>query len=279
MAVRGKATLGEGPRWDAATGRLLWVDIEGRVLNLFAPETGERRAISFDDRVSVGIPTTGGGVLVALASRLAVLDLGDESLRTVAAFPHGPEVRSNDGGCDPAGRLWIGTVALDFAARAAALYRLDGGELEPVVREATISNGIGWSPDGTRMYYVDSPTQRVDVFDYDVTTGAAENRRAFVPVDAGDGTPDGLAVDDEGGVWVALYGGSSVRRYGADGELDHVVPVPATNVTSCCFGGADLRSLFITTAAQESDDELGGSVFVTDAGVSGPAAQPFPHAG
>lgn len=279
MAVRGKATLGEGPRWDAATGRLLWVDIEGRVLNLFAPETGERRAISFDDRVSVGIPTTGGGVLVALASRLAVLDLGDESLRTVAAFPHGPEVRSNDGGCDPAGRFWIGTVALDFAARAAALYRLDGGELEPVVREATISNGIGWSPDGTRMYYVDSPTQRVDVFDYDVTTGAAENRRAFVPVDAGDGTPDGLAVDDEGGVWVALYGGSSVRRYGADGELDHVVPVPATNVTSCCFGGADLRSLFITTAAQESDDELGGSVFVTDAGVSGPAAQPFPHAG
>lgn len=279
MAVRGKATLGEGPRWDAATGRLLWVDIEGRVLNLFAPETGERRAISFDDRVSVGIPTTGGGVLVALASRLAVLDLGDESLRTVAAFPHGPEVRSNDGGCDPAGRFWIGTVALDFAARAAALYRLDGGELEPVVREATISNGIGWSPDGRRMYYVDSPTQRVDVFDYDVTTGAAENRRAFVPVDAGDGTPDGLAVDDEGGVWVALYGGSSVRRYGADGELDHVVPVPATNVTSCCFGGADLRSLFITTAAQESDDELGGSVFVTDAGVSGPAAQPFPHAG
>lgn len=279
MAVRGKATLGEGPRWDAAAGRLLWVDIEGRVLNLFAPETGERRAISFDDRVSVGIPTTGGGVLVALASRLAVLDLGDESLRTVAAFPHGPEVRSNDGGCDPAGRFWIGTVALDFAARAAALYRLDGGELEPVVREATISNGIGWSPDGTRMYYVDSPTQRVDVFDYDVTTGAAENRRAFVPVDAGDGTPDGLAVDDEGGVWVALYGGSSVRRYGADGELDHVVPVPATNVTSCCFGGADLRSLFITTAAQESDDELGGSVFVTDAGVSGPAAQPFPHAG
>jgi sugar lactone lactonase YvrE len=277
VAVRSKATLGEGPRWDAAAGRLLWVDIEGRVLNLFEPGTGERREIPVDDRVSLGIPTTGGGVLLALGARLAVLDLADESLRTIATFPHGPAVRSNDGACDPAGRLWIGTVALDFAARAAALYRLVGGKLEPVVREATISNGIGWSPDGLRMYYVDSPTQRVDVFDYDVATGDVANRRAFVPIDADDGTPDGLAVDDEGGVWVALYGGSSVRRYGADGVLDHVVPVPASNVTSCCFGGADLRSLFITTAAQESDDELGGSVFVTDAGVSGPAAQPFPH--
>jgi len=208
-------------------------------------------------------------VLVALADRLALVDLTDESVRGLATFPHGVDTRTNDGACDPAGRFWIGTTALDFAPGAGSFYRYSDGVLERMIDSVTLSNGLGWSPDGRCMYYVDSLTFRIDVFDFDVDAGLITKRRPFVSLAPADGTPDGLAVDNEGGVWVALYGGGAVRRYGPDGELDRVVAVPAKNVTACCFGGDDGRSLFVTTAAPE------GSVFVTDAGVSGPPAQPF----
>jgi sugar lactone lactonase YvrE len=132
-----------------------------------------------------------------------------------------------------------------------------------------LSNGLDWSPDAALMYYVDSESYRVDVFDYDLASGSISGRRPFVSVDRTDGTPDGLAVDDEGCVWLALWGGRAVRRYEPDGTLDRVVDVPAENVTACCFGGEDRRSLSITTAAAD------GSVFVTDAGVPGPPARPF----
>jgi sugar lactone lactonase YvrE len=269
VAIASDALLGEGPRWDAATERLLWVDIEGGFLHISDPPSGADRRVPLGARVGAAAPTSSGEVLVALADRLALVDLADESVRTLAPFPHGAEVRTNDGACDPAGRFWIGTNALDFAAGAGAFYRYSDGVLERMLDKVTLSNGLGWSPDGRCMYYIDSLTFRIDKFDFDVGAGLITARRPFVSIDPADGTPDGLSVDDEGGVWVALYGGSAVRRYGPDGELDRVVAMPAENVTACCFGGADGRSLFITTAAPA------GSVFVTDAGVSGPPAQVF----
>jgi sugar lactone lactonase YvrE len=269
VAIRSDALLGEGPRWDAATGRLLWVDIEGRALHLWDPRTGEDRVVPLPNRVGAAAPTTDGAVLVALADRLALVDLRDESLCTLAAFPHGEGIRTNDGTCDSAGRFWIGTMALDFAPGAGALYRYSGGVLERILDDVTLSNGLGWSPDGRSMYFIDSLTFRIDVFDFDADDGSITGRRPFVAIDPADGTPDGLAVDDEGGVWVALYGGSAVRRYSPEGDLERVLAVPAKNVTACCFGGDGRRSLFITTAAPA------GSVFVTDVGVSGPSAQPF----
>jgi sugar lactone lactonase YvrE len=282
VAIRSEAVLGEGPRWDAAARRLLWVDIEAGALHVFDPSSGLDRVVLLGNRVSAVAPTRSGGILVALTDRLALVERDGEPVRTLAEIPHGPELRLNDGACDPAGRFWVGSMALDFAPGAGALYRYSpDGTLERVLADVTLSNGIGWTPDGRGMYFIDSMSYRVDLFDFDVASGALSGRRPFVTIDRAEGTPDGLAVDDEGGVWVALYGGGAVRRYDADGSLDRVLPVPADNVTACCFGGDDGRSLYITTATQELTPErrrrqpLAGSVFVADAGVSGPPARPF----
>jgi sugar lactone lactonase YvrE len=261
VLIASNALLGEGPRWDARERRLLWVDIERGEVHAW---DGIDHVVEVGSRVGAVAPAQDGELLVALADRLAFV--GEGGLRTAIAFPHDAELRANDGICDSSGRFWVGTMRLDEVAGQAALYRYDGVTLERMVDGVGLSNGIGWSPDERLMYYVDTLTSRVDVFDYD---GDIANRRAFVEIDKADGLPDGLAVDDEGGVWVALWAGRAVRRYGPDGKLDEVVPVPADNVTACCFGGDDGRTLFITTAKPD------GRVFTADAGVSGPAAQPF----
>ena len=270
IAVRANARLAEGPRWDAAARRLLWVDIEACELHVL--EEGQDRAIALDAMVGAAAPAAGGAVLVALADRLALVDLADESVRTLVRLPHGPGLRSNDGACDPAGRFWIGTMGLDLTPGAGALYRYDG-TLQQVLDEVTLSNGIGWTQDHTRMYYIDSTLQRVDVFDFTLASGQVDERRPFVSIDEDEGIPDGLTVDDEGGVWVALYGGSCVHRYDERGNLDAVLEVPAENVTACCFGGDDRCSLFVTTAAPD------GNVYVTEPGVSGPPAHVFHDGG
>jgi sugar lactone lactonase YvrE len=273
--------LGEGPRWDAAERSLVWVDIERRQVHAFDPASGKDRHSAADDRVGAAVPTERGAVLVALAHRLALLE-PDGSLHGLVAMPHArDDMRLNDGACDPAGRFWVGSMALDLQRGAGALYRYDDGELQRVVDGITLSNGIGWSPDARLMYYVDSLTYRVDVFDFDVDSGEARGRRPFVVLPRGSGAPDGLAVDDEGCLWLALYGRGRLHRYRPDGSLDGEFSLPVTNVTACGFGGDDGRSLFVTTATQElTPDELArqplaGSLFVADVGVSGPPAHPF----
>lgn len=283
VAIRSEALLGEGPRWDAAARRLLWVDIEAGALHLFDPARNQDRAIALGRRVGAAAPTQDAGrVLVALADRLALVDLADESLHTLVEIPHGEGMRLNDGACDAAGRFWIGSMALDESAGMAALYRYStAGGLERLLEGVTLSNGLGWSPDGGTMYYIDSMTYRVDRFDVDVASGAIADRRPFATIEHGAGIPDGLTVDDEGCVWVALWGGGAVRRYTPDGELERTVAVPAEKVTACCFGGDDGRALYITTASAELATEererqpLAGSLFVADVGVSGPPARPF----
>lgn len=256
-----RSVLAEGPRWDAAARALLWVDIEGRTFHRW---DGTHETVRFDDRVGCVAPTDDGDVVAALASRIVLVSTGEQ----LALFPHGPDTRSNDGACDADGRFWVGTTALDFRPGGGALYRFDGA-LERIFGGLGLSNGIGWSPAGDRLYFVDSNTQQVAEYAYD---GEPGERRVLVELDERDGTPDGLAVDDEGFVWLALYGGGSVRRYAPDGTLDREVAIPAENVTACCFGGDDGRSLFVTTAAPD------GRVYVVDAGVSGPAARPFRRA-
>jgi sugar lactone lactonase YvrE len=240
-----RAALGEGPRWDAPRQRLLWVDIEGRGLHVW--DGAADRTVAVDARIGAAAPTEGTEILVALADRLALLDDSGE-LHDLTPIPHSSELRLNDGVCDDQGRFWVGSMRLDEAPDEAALFRYDGSELVTVLTGVSLSNGIAWSPDRTLMYYVDSPTQRIDVFDYD---GDAANRRPFVRIEPGDGIPDGLAVDDEGGVWLALWGGSTVRRYDPSGRLDATVDVAAEHVTASCFGGPDGRTMFITTAAPD----------------------------
>ena len=257
VLIDSTAVLGEGPRWDAADARLLWVDVKRGELHMW---DGERDVVEqLEAPLSAVAPTADGDVLLAFADRLALL-----SGATIAQVPHNDELRLNDGACDPEGRFWVGSMRRDEEKkRDAALYCFDG-ELVRMLDGVSLSNGIGWSPGGTQMYYIDTLSRRVDVFDYD---GTIENRRTFAFVDRDAGFPDGLAVDDEGGVWVALWGGSAVRRYTPDGELDRVLELPAEHVTACCFGPG--TSLFVTTAAPD------GRVFVSDVGVSGPPAQPF----
>ena len=259
-----RARLGEGPRWDAERSRLLWVDIEPGELHVW--DGAEDRKTACGARVGAAAPTTDGETLVALAHCLAFV-AEDGSIRAAHPFPHSAELRTNDGACDPQGRFWVGSMRVDERGREGALYRYDGRELVTMVEGIGLSNGLDWSPDRSLMYYVDTPTQRIDVFDYD---GEIANRRPFVEIAPEDGFPDGLAVDDEGGVWLALWGGHAVRRYGADGRLEAQVELPAAHVTACCFGGPTRRTLFITTAAPD-----GRLYVVEDAGVAGPPATPF----
>jgi sugar lactone lactonase YvrE len=254
-----EARLGEGPRWDAEAGRLLWVEIEAGLVH-----AGDH-TVDCGAMVGAVAPWAGDVVLAALRDELAAVDVRDGSVRGLAAIPDGrPNMRTNDGACDAAGRFWIGTMALDETPAAGALYRYDpDGVLHTVLSEITLSNGLGWDRADRLMYYIDSPTQRVDVLDFDLASGAVENRRPFASIPEEDGIPDGLALDDEGGVWVALYGGGRVIRFDPDGELAGEVRVPVGRVTACCFAGS---RLYVT--AREG-------LFALDVPYSGPPARRF----
>ena len=245
----------------------MWVDIDGCALHRFDPASGEDEATPLPAKVGAAAPTADPDrVLVALADRLAIVDVASGELEPLADLPHAhPGLRANDGAVDPAGRFWVGTMAEDESPRQGRAVPLRRLRLTTVLEPISLSNGLDWT--GARMYYVDSPTKRIDVMDYD---GEVANRRPFATIEEGVGVPDGLVVDDEGGVWLALYGGAQVRRYSPDGALDAKLDVPADNVTACWFAG---RRLFITTA--RSPQPLGGSLFVAEPGVSGPAARTF----
>ena len=267
--------IGESPLWDDATGELLWVDtMLGSIAE--GPAGPRQRQVPLGRTIG-GCDRT---YRVRVNSLAAVRDgfglvREDGSLDLLAEVESGQnDMRMNDGGCDPLGRFWAGSMELRAAHGRGSLYRLD----EDLVVHRTLeglgcSNGIGWSPDGRRMYYIDSPLQRVDVFDFDAGRGDASNRRPLCKIPAEDGIPDGLSVDREGFVWVALWGGGRVLRFAADGTLDLTVRLPVTTPTSCAFGGDDLDILYITTASIASDEAdlaMGaGGVFRCRPGVQG----------
>jgi sugar lactone lactonase YvrE len=166
--------------------------------------------------------------------------------------------------------------------RHGSLYRLDhDGRVARMVTGVTVSNGIGWSPDGTLMYYVDTLTGRIDVFDFDEAWGTITNRRTFVTVSHRAGHPDGLVVDVDGGVWLALWAGGAIHRYTPDGKMDLAIPLPVTHPTKCAFGGPDGRDLYITSAwieltdAERAKQPLAGGVFVCRPGVEGQPTRVF----
>ena len=178
----------------------------------------------------------------------------------------------NEGGCDPDGRFYCGSMAYDKRPGGGSLYRLDpDGEVTVVLEGVTISNGLDWSPDSSVAYYIDTLTFEVSMFDYDTEHGLT-GRRTFVEFDPDGGGPDGLVVDSEGGIWVALFGGSAVHRYNTEGGLDEIIEVEARQVTACTFGGPDLDRLYITTSRENlepDDDPLAGSLFTAMPGVAG----------
>jgi sugar lactone lactonase YvrE len=245
VAVRAEATLGEGPTWDAATGRLLWLDILGSRVHTYDPATGRRTVRTTEQHVGAVKPRAGGGLVLNLRDGVGLLD-ADGTFRWLHHEPV-PGRRANDAAVAPDGALWAGTMRYDEAPGGGTLSRITGdGTAEVVLDDVAVSNGTGWSPDGRLMYYIDSPTRRVDVFSY--ADGRVDDRRPFARIEEGAGFPDGLTVDADGCVWVALWDGGAVRRYTPDGRLDRVITLPTPRVTACAFGGPDLTDLYVTTA-------------------------------
>jgi sugar lactone lactonase YvrE len=265
----------EGPVWSDHWGGLRWVDmLAGDVLSLAGDGTVRRRHVG---GVAAALrPRRGGGAVIAV-ERGFTLEDADGTLTPMEPVWTDAGVRMNEGGCDPDGRFWCGSMAYDQRPGAAALYRLDpDGSVHAALEGVTVSNGLDWSPDGSLAYYDDTATHRVDVFDYDPHAGLTA-RRPFVQL-PDDGNPDGLTVDAEGGVWVALYGSGAVHRYTRDGVLDAVVEVPTALVTACAFGGPHLDELFVTTSREglaPGDDPLAGSLFRAEVAIAGLPVREF----
>ncbi|MEO3778371.1 SMP-30/gluconolactonase/LRE family protein [Micromonospora sp. B11E3] len=238
---------GEGPVWCPADQRVRWVDmLVGDVLAL-DPVTGQISRRHVAPLVAAVRPRCDGGLVAAVERGFALLR-GD-SVELLPEIWSDPSVRMNDGGCDPLGRFYCGSMAYDAAPGRAALHRLDpGGSVETVLTGLTVSNGLAWTRDGRTAWYVDSATHRVDTFAFDLATGELHDRRPAVAVPPDAGTPDGLCLDVEGGVWVALWDGGAVHRYAPDGRLTAVVELPVRRPTACAFGGPDHADLYVTTS-------------------------------
>jgi sugar lactone lactonase YvrE len=268
--------LGEGPTWDAAQQRLLWLDIDGQVLHQLDGH-GHHSSVSVDQRVSAVVPDVGGH-LVAVAG-LTVARLGSDGHvgDVLAELPPDGDGLSNDARCDPMGRLWVGTVDRSGDLKAGLFCVSADGTVRQVRDRVALSNGIDWSPDGRTCYYVDSLLHRVDKLLLD-EEGFPIRTETLAEVDA---IPDGLSVDAEGAVWVALWDGGAIHRYSPTGHLDRVVAVPGGFITSCAFGGPDGTTLYITSARGGlPEDDLrsqphAGALFALDVGVQGRGYTPF----
>lgn len=259
IVVDEKAALAEGPAWDARTDTLYWIDIPGMNLHMYNTVSNSNRTIHIGQPIGAVVPSEKQGELImALQHGFYSFDIATEAL-TPIIDPESdkPNNRFNDGKCDAAGRFWAGTMSLQGEDNQGSLYRLDNDRnVSKLFSGASISNGLIWSPDLKTMYYIDSPTKKVDAFDYNHQTGELSNKRTAIDMKDLDGTPDGMTIDAEGMLWVAHWGGHQVTRWNPEtAELIDSVPMPAANVTSCCFGGENLDELYITTARIGLDEK------------------------
>ena len=274
IAVREQAELGEGPTWDASAGRMIWVDILGSRVHTYDPETGRRTVMATGQHVGAAKPRAGGGLVVNLRDGIGLYDAAG----AFSWLVHDPVPgrRGNDAAVAPDGALWAGTMRYEEDEVGGSLTRVAAdGSVTDALGVVACSNGTGWSPDGRLMYYVDSGTGRIDVLDF--LGERAVSRRPFAVIETGAGTPDGLTVDADGYVWVALWDGAALRRYAPDGRLDRTVVLPVRRPTSCAFGGAGLRDLYVSTARTglTAPHPLSGSLLVLpDVGVGMPGT-PF----
>jgi sugar lactone lactonase YvrE len=279
--------LSEGPRWHEERQELLWVDILGRSFHraTLRADGGPDRVhtVALDRHVGAVAPVAGDGYVLAAGQGFVFVDEAGAVRKLAQPEAGNLDVRMNDGACDLRGRFWAGTMAYDESPGAGTLYRLelDGG-CSTVLTGLTISNGIGWSPDGGTMYLNDSGTGLVEAFDFDDVTGTIGGRRTLVHIDRPGVGPDGLTVDEDGDIWVGLYGGWAVHRYSPEGSLRATVDIPVAQATSCAFGGGDRSTLFVTTgrerleeAALERQPDAGRVFSVTGLGARGPGCTPY----
>lgn len=279
LFIQSDNVLGEGPVWDANQHSLLWVDIEGKLLFFCDLNTGDVAQIEMDSRIGAAVPVEGGeAYLVALQSGLKFYKPKTGAYQLISdPEKHLVSNRFNDGKCDPTGRFWVGTMDLTAKQSKGSLYCLDADlNVAKKLDDLSIPNGLAWSLDHRKMYFIDSATYQVVCFDYDAETGKNKNSHIVIQVPESHGIPDGMCIDSEGMLWIAHWGGGTVSRWNPfTGELLQKVDVPAPHVTSCCFGGKRLDILFITTAKYGLSEEqleqypLSGSVFHIKPGVKG----------
>jgi sugar lactone lactonase YvrE len=270
--------LGESPVWEAATGRLFWVDIVRRQLKSLDLSSGAEQRWAMPDLISAAVAGADGTLAIALRKALARFDPAAGSIRTLCDLePADGLNRANEMRCDPGGRLWVGTMMNNIGVDGAelpltqsrgGLYRVNSrGAATRVLEAIGVPNSLAWSPAGDRMYFADTLTGNIDLLDFEPATGAARNRRRFAS--GGRGWPDGSAVDQDGCLWNARWDGGCVVRYTPDGCVDRMIELPTLRPTSCAFGGADLATLFITSASAPTDQQDGGQLFAVRPGVKG----------
>jgi len=270
-----RARLGEGPCWNADEQRLYWVDIYNHRVHQFYPATGEHQFFDVGDVVGCLAPAGSNRLLMALRTQLAWLDTQSGAVRAIATVEHAhPETRFNDGKCDAAGRFWFGSVSSQ--ADQACLYRYAAdGSLKTMETGLTISNGLGWSPDNQTFYLTDSYRRRIYAYDFDLETGELGDRRVLIDLTGEVFEPDGLVIDQTGCIWSAMWNGWCIIRFDPDGKEMMRVQMPVQRPTSCTFGGENLSTLYITTAAiglSEAEIEksfYSGDVFALQTNVTG----------
>ena len=273
-----KARLGEGAFWNHKTQELYWVDIEDQMLHIYNPQTKTNRSLPTPSKIGTVVPKNTNETIVALQDGIYTMNLKSGDVVLLSDIESGlTENRFNDGKCDPSGRLWVGSMALNMQSYRANLYMVDTtGNAQLKIDSVTISNGIAWSSDQKTMYYIDTPTGMIRAFDFDNEIGAISNERVVVTVPDSMGFPDGMAIDSDDMLWVGMWNGNAVIRYNPQtGKVISKIEVPAHNVTACAFGGKNLDTLYITTASIDMTEEekaaypLAGSLFKADPGVKG----------
>jgi L-arabinonolactonase len=277
LLVKGADKLGECPIWDERAQALYWVDIDGPLLQRHDPASRRSEHWSLPSAVGSIALRRAGGLLLALKGGIFRVPAAGAAPELFAALEQDkPGNRLNDGRCDAAGRFWVGSMSEHSRAPVGSLYCVEpNGRFLRHSNELVVPNSLAWSPDGRVMYFADTHRHTIWAFDYDPARGEARNRRVFRDTSSHPGQPDGSAIDAEGCLWNCEYGGWRVVRYRPDGEIDRTIALPAANPTCCCFGGADFRTLYITTATERlTQEELAkqphaGSVFAVATEVAG----------
>lgn len=284
LVIDAQAELGEGPHWDAESNQLYWVDVTRRKLRIYNRCTGSEIVRSYDRMVSAVIPTTAGGLVLAMEDGVYLSQFENSLVQLSSIEADLPLNRLNDAKCDRQGRLWVGSITMnDEAPASGGFYTVEpDGSTSRVLSGIGCSNGMAWDYKRSRMYYIDTPTRQVDVLDYDEESGHISNRRTAFQFPMGSGYPDGMTIDAEGMLWVAHWGGGCVSRWNPDsGEQIGRIRVPASLVTSCAFGGSDLSELYITTARIGLHEKelrkypYSGGLFMAKPGVRGLSPDKF----
>ncbi len=263
--------LGEGPVWDHKEKRIFWIDILKGKIHYYYPDRYEHMTYGVGQMVGAIALTVSGGIIAAVKGGFAVIEQDKRTIRYIAPVEsHLPHNRFNDGKVDPAGRFWAGSMSISNTPGAGTLYTLEKDlSVKTKITGVTCSNGLAWSPDNKTLYYIDTPTRQVVSYRYDVISGDISDKKVIIEIPKSDGYPDGMTIDEEGMLWIALWGGWKIARYDPfTGKQLSQIRIPVSRVTSCVFGGDTLEDLYVTTAKpgqMEHDlkkEPLAGALFV-----------------